>query len=318
MGSLPNASFYDKLDASRVPDHFSRYPVAISVAAAKVEAALDRVDIEASEHNTRERRRAVIRHSNSHGNAFAICHCSAEPRRLVLLSSIVEVLWIHDGNQPCFSKLACHEHDVLAQVIRLDIQPSDRFENIRQRTLAPLLRQAIDIDPEAGPVLVEVLRDYIKTFDDRNHDFSTMAEYMPFRINHCGYWLSSYFIRWGVGMTMSPEDYSSIREYDIAMGNILGLTNDYFSWNVEKSQPTDRIRNGVRVLMKEHGINDDAAKTLLLGIIVEQETKAARLKEERLKKPVSREVELYMEDIELFASGSCYWHATAPRYKIFE
>lgn len=130
--------------------------------------------------------------------------------------------------------------------------------------------------------------------------------------------MSSYFIRWGMGMAMSDEDYATIEQYDIAMGNVLGLTNDYFSWNVEKDQPTDRIRNGVRVLMREHNVTAEMAKTLLLGVIVEEERRAAKLKEERLKQPASVELLQYFWAIELYVGGSCYWHSTAPRYQIFE
>lgn len=94
-------------------------------------------------------------------------------------------------------------------------------------------------------------------------------------------------------MTLSDEDYASIEQYDIVMRNILGLNNDYFSWNVEKDQVTDRMRNGVMVLMNQHNTSADAAKMMLLGIIVEQESRAAKLKEERLRKPVSEEILQY-------------------------
>lgn len=119
-------------------------------------------------------------------------------------------------------------------------------------------------------------------------------------------------------MALSTEDYASIEQYDFVMGNVLGLTNDYFCWNVEKDQDTDRMRNGVMVLMKELKTSAEAAKMMLLGIIVEQEVQAATLKEERLKQSVSNEILQYFEAIELYVGGSCYWHSTAPRYRIFE
>ena len=112
---------------------------------------------------------------------------------------------------------------------------------------------------------------------------------------------------------LTDEEYESIREHDEAMGNVLGLTNDYFSWHVEKDQPADRVHNGVRVLMKQHSISAEVAKSLLLGIIVEEESRAAKLREERLKRPASEGVLRYIEAIELYVGGSCYWHATAPR-----
>ncbi|PHH78251.1 hypothetical protein CDD82_3147 [Ophiocordyceps australis] len=292
MKSTTITSVCKPINPSRAPEFFSRYPVAISLNATKVTNALqDTIEL-ASKPDSRERRRALIRHSNPDGNPFAICHCSAEPERLVILACIVDIMWIHD--------------DVTEEL------------NYNERALISLLRRAIDTEPSAGPRMIEMLREYLQNFDNRDDDFSRMADYMPYRIANCGYWMSSFFIRWGMGMTMSPEDYTSIQDYDVAMGNILGLTNDYYSWHVEKNQATDRIRNGVRVLMREHGVDADTARKLLLGIIIEEESKAARLKQERLTKPVSRDVALYFEAIELYVGGSCYWHAIAPRYRTFE
>lgn len=84
---------------------------------------------------------------------------------------------------------ACKEHDVLAEVLRLDIEPST-FEsrNVRQKTLAVALRKAIDMDPVQAPTVIETLKRYLETFDDRDDDFTRMEEYMPYRIANCGYW----------------------------------------------------------------------------------------------------------------------------------
>ncbi|KAH9895501.1 isoprenoid synthase domain-containing protein [Xylariomycetidae sp. FL2044] len=330
------------LDTAHVPAHFSRYPAAVNVRSTDVEDALRNIRVQATEQRTRERRRAEIRHSNPFGDPFAICHCSADPDRLVMLASIVEVMWIHDGELPFpYARLKLtvgtslisqidvteelpHEqanaaHVVLAGALRLDIDPARyKAENIRQKALANLMRTAIDADPQQAELMVRTLRDYLATFNSRDDDFDTMKEYMPYRIANCGYWISSFFIRWGMGLSLSTADYESIREYDVAMGNVLGLTNDYFSWDVEKDQPTDRIRNGVHVLTKEHGVSAESAQRMLLGIIVEEEGRAARLKKQRLRTPVSPEITQYLEAIELYVGGSCYWHATVPRYQIFE
>ncbi|KAF5879411.1 putative sesquiterpene cyclase protein [Botrytis fragariae] len=296
------------IDAKKVPGFFSRYPAAISVGATDVECALSAVAQEASRPGSRERRRALIRHSNAHGDPFSICHCSAEVERLVLLASIIEVMWIHDDvTEELDHGAACREHSALAEVLKIDVQPSDfTSKNVRQSALATVLRKAIDLDPDKAPRMIETLQDYLANFDIRDDDFDRMEE------------ISSYFIRWGMGIALNDADYESIKQYDFTMGNILGLTNDYFSWNVEKNQTTDRIRNGVSVLIKQHNISPDAAKSLLLGLIVEEESKAARLKEERLKRAISHELSMYFEAIELYVGGSCFWHATAPRYRVFE
>ncbi|OOG00065.1 hypothetical protein ASPCADRAFT_512610 [Aspergillus carbonarius ITEM 5010] len=303
-----------------VPVCFSRYPAGISIAAADVEVAMKAIGELASTQGSRERRRALIRHTNPFGDAFAICHCTAFPERLILLASLIEVMWIHDDvTEEMDHTEACRAHDELATALRLDIDPSKlESDNPRLKALAGVLRKTIDMDPEKAPAMIQMLKTYLATFDNVGGDFTRMEEYMPHRIANCGYWMSSYFIRWGMGMALSDEDYASIEPYDIAMGNVLGLTNDYFSWNVEKDQPTDRVRNGVMVLMKEYNVTADAARMMLLGIIVNEESRAAKLKEERLKRPISREILQYFEAIELYVGGSCYWHSTAPRYQVFE
>lgn len=96
-------SVFETVQGYKVPVFFSRYPAGISIAAQEVEDALRKIDEEASEEGTRERRRALIRHTNPYGDPFTICHCSAFPDRLALLSCLVEVMWIHDGKSPMCS-----------------------------------------------------------------------------------------------------------------------------------------------------------------------------------------------------------------------
>ncbi|KAJ5833987.1 Terpenoid synthase [Penicillium robsamsonii] len=311
-------SVFETVQGHKVPIFFSRYPAGISIAAREVEDALRKIDEQASEEGTRERRQAVVRHANPYGSYFTICHCSAFPERLVLFSSLAEVLWIHDDmTEEMEHASACREHDEMAKVLRLDIDQSMFVSgNLRQKSLALVLRKAIDIDPAQAPTMVNMLRKYLATFDSVGGVFTRMEDYMPYRIANSGYWMSSYFVRWGMGMSLSEEDYASVQQFDIAMGNVLGLTNDYFSWNMERDQQADRMRNGVAVLMKEHHTTAEAAKVMLLGIIVEQESLAAKLKEERLRTPASKEIMQYFEAIELYVGGSCYWHSTAPRYQV--
>ncbi|KAJ5631944.1 hypothetical protein N7490_008283 [Penicillium lividum] len=312
--------FFHPIKGKEVPVFFSRYPVGISVAAQDVEDALMGIVEEASEEGSRERRRALIRHTNPYGDPFTICHCSASPERLALLAMLIEVMWIHDDvTEELSYTVACEEHDKLAKVLRIDIDPSTlMWENPRQRALSKILRKAIDIDEKQAFSMIKMLKTYLATFDNIDGDFIRMESYMPYRIANCGYWMSSYFIRWGMSMDLSTEEYTSIEQYDIAMGNVLGLTNDYFSWNIEKDQQTDRMRNGVMVLMKEYNITAEAAKSMLLGIIVEQESRAASLKEKKLKGQASNNILQYFEAIELYVGGSCYWHSTAPRYRVYE
>ncbi|PQE31471.1 geranylgeranyl pyrophosphate synthase protein [Rutstroemia sp. NJR-2017a WRK4] len=294
----PISAVCRSIDTTKTPLNFSRSQAAISIANDEVEQTLRDLGEKATEPGTRVRRRVQIRHTCPTGDPFGICHASAFPERLVLLGSIVEIMWVHDDiTEEVDLKTATEQHELLKKVLNVNIDPDTfEFQNERQVLLANILQKAIQMDPEAAPTMVQTLRDYLETFDSRDDDFDNI----PVSDHKLWLLISSYFIRWGMGTVMSEEDYESIREYDICMGNILGLTNDYFSWHVEQNQPTDRIRNAVRVLMRQHNLPAEVAQKLLLGIIIEEESKAVKLREERLKTYASKNVLQYIEAIELY------------------
>ncbi|PHH85961.1 hypothetical protein CDD83_10935 [Cordyceps sp. RAO-2017] len=91
--------------------------------------------------------------------------------------------------------------------------------------------------------MIRTLREYLESCDTPKDEFDRMDEYVHYRFESSGYLVAAFFIRWGMGITIADQEYESIREYEMAMGNVFGLTNDYFSWNVEKDQRADRRRN---------------------------------------------------------------------------
>lgn len=247
-----------------------------------------------------------------------------------------------DPPRPQFSLAHCEpyqamkEHRALSEVISCDVDPNNSsLRGPRQRALARVVRLAIDMDLTEGPRLVETLRNYLETYDGEKQEFSRMEDYARYRLLNSGFayvvdyllftetfWskltparLSSFLLRWGMRISTTHSNDPSVQEYENIMGNIAGLTNDYFSWNVEKDQATDRPRNGVNVLMKEHAIDETEAKQLLLGIIVQEESKALEIRRGMSMLSHSRAAIKYCAALELFVGGSCYWHATAPRYQ---
>ncbi|KAF7927549.1 uncharacterized protein EAE98_005931 [Botrytis deweyae] len=132
-------SIYQVIDTKKVPGFFSRYPATISVSTTDVKSTLSAIAQEASQSNSRERRRALIRYSNAYGDSFSIYYCSTEVERLVLLASIIEVI-------------------VVSWDYILSNKPSDfTLKNIRQSALATVLRKAIDLDSEKAPRIIETL-----------------------------------------------------------------------------------------------------------------------------------------------------------------
>jgi hypothetical protein len=53
---------------------------------------------------------------------------------------------------------------------------------------------------------------------------------------------------------------------------------------------------------------------LLKGMIVDEEEKAKRLRMEIESQPMSHDFQRYVEALELYVGGNCYWSATCPRY----
>ncbi|KAB8205215.1 isoprenoid synthase domain-containing protein [Aspergillus parasiticus] len=312
---------WDTISAFDVPEHFSRFPAGIAHNSTEVVDALNKVIDASCAPGSKEEKKARTRHLTAGNEPFAICHCTAFPDRLVVLSSIIELAWINDDvTEELEHKEACIKHDIL-----IDAMDPEKLANAAIGTFNSLetlfglhVQKASAMDPEAAGKMVEVLTNYLKTFDSSDEEFVSMERYNPYRVANSGYWISSYFIRWGMGLVLSDVEYELLRDFDFSLGVILGLTNDYFSWNVEKNQKTDRVRNAVKVLMNEYNVSDTVAKPLLKGLIIDEEEKACRLKQKLLETPdtLSPAVLQYIEAIELYVGGSCYWHATAPRYKM--
>ena len=84
---------------------------------------------------------------------------------------------------------AMDEHEILAEVLRLDINPTALIpKNARQKLLAEVVRKAIDMDPDAVPAMLKMLTTYLLTFDNTDEEFDDIEKYIPFRIPNCGYW----------------------------------------------------------------------------------------------------------------------------------
>lgn len=125
----------------------------------------------------------------------------------------------------------------------------------------------------------------------------------------------SHFTRWAMDIHLTDEESNAVQEFEWTLGGVLALTNDYFSWNKERLQSTDRVRNAVPLLMRQYSLPQEQAKLLLKGIIIREEEKAKIL---RLalegRDELSLDLKRYIEALELYAGGNCYWSATCPRY----
>ncbi|KAF5345942.1 hypothetical protein D9758_011430 [Tetrapyrgos nigripes] len=180
--------------------------------------------------------------------------------------------------------------------------------------------------------------------------FATLREYIPYRLINLDLDFVCLLLRWSMNFSTSidlpsfsssfavdlgVEDhglYSTLTSFQLKIGVIAGLGNDYYSWDREKkhySGCSDRLMNAVPVLMREHSIEEDEAKEVLKEVIVDQASSVEELMEQlgvgggdgkreepiygRMQKP---ELRRYLEALEYLAGGYVYWCSTCPRYRI--
>ena len=98
--------------------------------------------------------------------------------------------------------------------------------------------------------------------------------------------------------------------------NHLSLTNDFYSWNREKSWPEERRRNSMDVIMKVYNLDEATARNVLKGLIINQEKKIKEyMYSPRWCEGQSPQMTQYVETLMYMASGNAIWCTSAPRYQ---
>ena len=83
------------IDTPRVPSHFSCLAVRIHKEIAAIETARHEVIEMCTPPGSKERARALHRHSNPFGNFYAISFPEIDTKKLKLYNKILELMWIH-------------------------------------------------------------------------------------------------------------------------------------------------------------------------------------------------------------------------------
>ncbi|KAF8816053.1 terpenoid synthase [Phlegmacium glaucopus] len=300
------------IDTTTVANYFSYLPVRIH----KEVDAIERATLEAIEFcapkGSKEHKQALYRHSNPFGNPYALCHGECDIEKLKFFVKVVEMIWIDDDvTEELPHAIAQHEHDILRRGLdpKQDSNPdTGKTVGVKKQFLRDARNGMMALDPVGTPDLLCTLERYLREYDSSEEDFATIEEYLPYRIPNAGYRVCSHFTRWAMDIHITDE------ELEATLGGVLALTNDYFSWRKERLQPTDRIRNAVPLLMRQYNLPQDAASILLKGIIIDEEEKVKRLRMKLEEGDMSTELKRYVEALELYSGGNCYWSATCPRY----
>src|ERR1700733_8371840 len=107
-------------------------------------------------------------------------------------------------------------------------------------------------------------------------------------------------IRWTMDIHLTKEELEFIQPFVDEVGSWLGLMNDFFPWNKERKQKTDRVMNSIHLLMKTHNLNEEAATDMLRGLLVKKEVQVLEMyKEHEAKTGLSKGMRMYLEGLVL-------------------
>ncbi|KAJ8096391.1 hypothetical protein PM082_011553 [Marasmius tenuissimus] len=285
-----------------------------------VEGKLNETITKCTQPGTRERRKALYRHDNPAGNLFTLCFGLVEPSRFGFVVLFIEFLCIIDDVlEDLPHEEALIEHDILCDALHgtKGSSPKKTTANTRPEWLSflqELKAEMLAVDPVRSPALLATFEESLRARDSSAAEFDSIEKYIPYRLINFDYEFVSQLVLWAMAIDLPTNEAQSdsLAEFKQSIGVVVGLVNDYFSWEREKQQEkdSDRIRNGVAVLKKQYDLSDADAKEEVKKILVGEEAKIHAVP--RLGR--SGAMNRYFDGLEMFAGGYSFWCATCPRY----
>lgn len=127
------------------------------------------------------------------------------------------------------------------------------------------------------------------------------------------------FMQWTLDICLSPTEQDICHEMCLSAGRAMGLTNDLYSWNVERNDPADRQWNAVPVIRKQYNLSEEDAVVYLKGLIVQHEQRTRQLGVDITRRCAgSNKMAKYVKAMGLMLGGNCFWSSNCPRYNTVE
>ncbi|KAK7038726.1 hypothetical protein VNI00_010611 [Paramarasmius palmivorus] len=276
------------IDGGRCSSFFSSLPVkdCWDEAGSVIEQALHDTIHRCTQPETKERKKALYRHDNPAGNLFGLMCGGCEIERVAFVVRLIEFLCIIDDVlEELPHNEAVVEHEILCKALRGD-EVVHTTENTRLEWISflrDIRSELLAIDPIRSPSLLSILNQSLRDRDSSSVEFSTIEEYLPYRLVNFDYEFVSQLFLWAIAVDLSDGEANSdaLDAFKYSIGVIVGLVNDYYSWNKEKLEfkleGADRIRNAVAVLLKQYRWSERQAQAEVKKLIVGEESKMQKL-----------------------------------------
>ncbi|KFY09763.1 hypothetical protein V491_07989 [Pseudogymnoascus sp. VKM F-3775] len=172
-----------------------------------------------------------------------------------------------------------------------------------QKWMAKTFLEAVNLYGKEGRVLLERCQSSLR--DTRVTELEVKATK--------ALWATTAF---SIGVLLSPGEFKLIQPLTDIATRIIIQTNDYFSWNVERSREEDRTFSGIFCLMNEHHVTEEDAKAQLKSYIMQDEQVHMSMLESIYKThpDLPIHVRKYISACAFVVSGNHHWSSACPRY----
>ncbi|KAF2636154.1 terpenoid synthase [Massarina eburnea CBS 473.64] len=252
-----------------------------------------------------------------HGNFFAITWPYGKMERVKLATEIIETLWMYDDiAEDIPQNKAAEVHAKLSDSLEADKVPEHSSRKILIMGLFHgFAERLVRMDEEGAARVIDSLKSYLQNYDSKKGAFPDIDQYAEFRIVNVGFWIMESFMQWTLGICLTEKEQEMCHEFCLYAGRAMGLTNDLYSWNVERNDPADRQWNAVPVIKKQYDLTEENAVVYLKGLIVQHEQKTRQLGAEVRKQCAgSRKMAKYVDAMGMMLGGNCLWSSNCPRY----
>ncbi|KAF2688339.1 terpenoid synthase [Lentithecium fluviatile CBS 122367] len=302
-----NTASATKIDISSSPSCITTFPVCRHAARKTwLEIVPSAKDRELRSHS-----------AGPYGNFFAITWPYGKMDRVKLATEIIETLWVYDDlAEDIPHSKAAEVHAKIRDSLEADkVSEQPSRKTVIMGLFHEFSERLVRMDKEGASRVIDSLKSYLQDYDSKKGAFLDINEYTEFRVVNVGFWIMESFMQWALDICLTPAEQEVCHKFCLSAGRAMGLTNDLYSWNVERNDPANRQWNAVPVIKKQYDLTEEDAVVYLKGLIVQHEQKTRQLGlEVRRQCAGSRKMAKYVDAMGMMLGGNCFWSSNCPRY----
>ncbi|GAB1315557.1 geranylgeranyl pyrophosphate synthetase [Madurella fahalii] len=253
------------------------------------------------------------------GNFAALVLPLTLPERLSLVAYILEYAFLHDNVVETVTPVTSTSN---SDEFRLgEAERTQRnVQTGRKQIQAKMMLQLLRTDKACAERVIKVWKIMLATtLKHKSDSFSSLEEYLDYRIIDTGAPFVESVMLFGMGMTLTTEEDNHLAEVVRPCYASLALANDYFSFDREWEEVQNggpAPTNAVWLCMRWHSVNVQTAKKLVRAAANRYEARFLELCEGfRRGNPIcSEKLDRYLRGLTYQVSGNVVWSLTCPRY----